>query len=153
MRHSPRKFVSELTATAFFMAAGCTAALAQVQPSYPAADPNVREASLVRQDFSDCQNGNVSDSDPSRIGGTVVMVRNSDGTTSVKVFITGTPNTRYNFYLKCVRGLGTITTYDEGEGEGVFSFRTNETGNVITFDMYPDGAPAGNKFQSVQATY
>jgi hypothetical protein len=122
------------------------AALAQTAPPF-------REAYLVRQDSSDCQNGNVSGQDPTRIGGTVIVVRNSDGTSSVKVAITATPNTTYNFFLKCVRSLGTITTFDEGEGEGQFSFRTNETGNIITFDMYPDGAPAGNKFQSVQLQF
>ena len=52
-----------------------------------------------------------------------------------------------------MRGLGTITTYDEGEGQAEFSFNTNETGNIITFDMYPDGAPPGNKFQSVQVSF
>ena len=81
------------------------------------------------------------------------LLRNGDGTTSVKVYITAEPNTKYNLYLKCVRILGTITTFDEGEGEALFTFNTNETGNVYAFDIYPDGAPAGNKFQSVQVKY
>jgi hypothetical protein len=119
----------------------------------PAADPSVREVSLVRQDFSDCPNGNVTDQDLSRIGGTAILVRNGDGTTTVKVGITAAPNTKYNFYLKCVRILGTVTTYDEGEGTAQFSFRTDEASNVFAFDMYPDGAPAGNKFQSVQVKF
>ena len=83
----------------------------------------------------------------------MILVRNPDGATIVKVYVTAEPNTKYNLYLKCVRGLGTITTHDEGEGEGLFYFDAKETGNVITFDMYPDGAPAGNKFQSVQVNY
>ena len=138
LRRNSRKFVSNLAAAAILLVGG-GAALAQSA-----------EVSMVRQDFSDCQNANVSDSDPARVGGTVILSRQTDGTTAVKVWITGTPNTKYNFFLKCVRSLGTITTYDEGEGEGLFTFRTNETGNVYAFDMYPDGAPAGNKFQSVQ---
>jgi hypothetical protein len=154
MQRTPRIFACELTATAFLLAAGCGTALAQAAPPAPSlADPNVREVSMVRQDFSDCPNGDVSDQDPSRIGGTVVLVRNTDGTTAVKVFITAAPNTKYNFFLKCVRSLGTLTTYEEGEAEATFSFRTNETGNVFAFDMYPDGAPAGNKFQSVQVKF
>jgi hypothetical protein len=52
-----------------------------------------------------------------------------------------------------VRQLGTITTEDEGEGNGSFEFPTNLTGSVVTFDMYPDGAPAGNKFQSVPVKF
>lgn len=135
-----------LAAAGFVSAAAAGAGLAQ-------AAPNFREAYLVRQDSPDCLNGNVSGEDPTRVFGTVSIVRNGDGTSSVKVAITAEPNTKYNFYLKCVRGLGTITTHDEGDGEGEFSFRTSETGNVITFDMYPDGAPAGNKFQSVQVSF
>ncbi len=114
---------------------------------------NMREVSLVRQDVADCPNDNVSDQDPSRVGGTVILMRNTDGTTTVKVGITAAPNTRYNFFLKCVRILGTVQTYDEGEGQAQFSFRTDEASNVFAFDMYPDGAPAGNKFQSVQVRF
>lgn len=151
MRRPPLQIACKLTTVAVFLAAACGSALAQTAP--PAAGPNVREVSLVRQDFSDCPNGNVSDQDPSRVGGTLIVARNSDGTSSVKVFMTGQPNTKYNLYLKCVRALGAVTTYDEGEGEAQFSFRTDETSNVFGFDMYPDGAPAGNKFQSVQVKF
>jgi hypothetical protein len=105
-------------------------------------------AFLVKQDFSDCKNGNV-DPNPLEPGGEVVVARNTDGTTSVKVGMTVRPKTTYHFFLKCVRILGDITTDDDGVGIGVFTFRTNETDNVITFDMYPEGAPAGNKYQSV----
>jgi hypothetical protein len=137
-----------------FAAALCGTAAGQIpfqQPKAP--DPNEREVSLVRQDQSDCQNGNVSDRDPSLIGGTAWVVRGSDGTTKVKVGITAKPNTTYHFFLKCVRILGDIKTWDEGEGQGEFSFSTNETGNVFAFDMYPEGAPPGNKYQSVQVKY
>jgi hypothetical protein len=105
---------------------------------------------LIRQDFSDCTNANVSANDPSKIGGSVWVQRMPDGTTSVKVAFTASPNTTYHFFLKCVHLLVDIRTGDEGIGEAQTSFRTNEAGNVFAFDMYPEGAPAGNKFQSVQ---
>ncbi len=111
------------------------------------------EVFLIRQDFSDCTNANVNANNPSSIGGTAWMVRQSDGNTSVKVAITASPNTVYRLYLKCVRQIGDITTQDEGEGNGVFEFPTNLTGSVYAFDMYPDGAPSGNKFQSVQVKF
>jgi hypothetical protein len=150
MRRPPRRLLwtklswNLTAAAAVLLAMGATAS---------AHSANMREVSLVRQDFSDCPNDNVSDQDPSRVGGTVALMRNNDGTTTVKVDITAAPNTKYNFFLKCVRILGTVQTHDEGEGEAQFSFRTDETSNVYAFDMYPDGAPAGNKFQSVQVKF
>ena len=116
-----------------------------------APDPNLREVALVKQDFSDCDNSTVSPS--GYVGGTAWVVRNTDGTTSVKVGITAQRNTTYHFFLKCVRILGDIQTYDEGVGEAIFSFRTNEIGNTFAFDMYPEGAPTGNKYQSVTVKY
>jgi hypothetical protein len=134
-------------------AALCGTAFAQVNPGAQAPNPNLREVSLVRQDQSDCQNANVTNSDPSLIGGTAYVVRGPDGNTSVKVGISAKPNTTYHFSLKCVRTLGDITTWDEGDGVGYFSFSTNEAGNVFAFDVYPEGAPPGNKYQSVQVKY
>jgi hypothetical protein len=139
-------------ALAAFAALGAAALAQPASPNPPSPGP-MAEVSLVRQDQSDCTNGNVSDSDPSRIGGTAWVSRDPNGTTTVKVAITGTPNTTYHFFLKCVRLLGDIKTYDEGEGNGAFDFRTGETGNVYAFDMYPEGAPAGNKYQSVQVVF
>jgi hypothetical protein len=117
------------------------------------ADPNQQQVSLVRQDFSDCSNSNVSDQDPSRLGGTVWVTRGADGITRVKVAMTVKPNTSYHFFLKCVRLLGDIKTYDEGEGNAEFEFPTNSVGNAYAFDMYPEGAPPGNKYQSVQVRF
>ena len=49
-----------------FVAALGSAALGQYgPPAQKAADPNLREVSMVRQDESDCQDGNVSGGDPS----------------------------------------------------------------------------------------
>jgi hypothetical protein len=123
--------------------------VADAQQAMPA---GAVEANLIRQDQSDCANSTVSD-DPTRIGGTVWVVRQSDGNTSVKVAITASPKTVYHFNLKCVRQLGDITTQDEGEGIATFTYPTNAVGAVYGFDMYPDGAPAGNKFQSMQIKF
>jgi hypothetical protein len=107
---------------------------------------------LVRQDESDCQNGNVPTGD-SNVSGTVSLIRAFGSTTTVKVAITATPRTTYHFFLKCVRQLGDITTDDEGIGEGSFSFTTREVGTAYGFDMYPEGAPLGDKFQSQTARF
>jgi hypothetical protein len=118
-----------------------------------AAQGTTAEVFLIRQDSSDCTNSDVSANDPSRIGGTVWVVRNENGKTSVKVAITATPNTVYHFFLKCATVLGEVKTEDEGEGNANFEFPTNSVGAVYAFDMYPDGAPAGNKFQSIQVKF
>jgi hypothetical protein len=125
----------------------CAASAASAQ------DPNLREVSLIRQDQSDCENSNVSNRDTSLLGGTAYVIRGSDGNTSVKVGIMAKPNTVYHFFLKCVRILGDIETWDEGAGVATFTFRSNEVGNVFAFDMYPEGAPPGNKYQSIQVKY
>lgn len=154
MRRSDRVSKVGSAALVFGFAALCGTALGQIRFDPPKApDPNERAVSLVRQDQSDCQNGNVSDSDPSLIGGTAYVLRGSDGKTSIKIGISAKPNTKYHFFLKCVRILGDIQTYDEGEGQATFTFNTNEVGNAYAFDMYPEGAPPGNKYQSVQVKY
>jgi hypothetical protein len=124
-------------------------ASAQKPPPPPPPNQGV-ETYMIRQDQSDCNNSNVNANNPSLIGGSVWVLRQSNGSTTVKVAITGTPNTTYNFYHKCVGQLGTITTQDEGEGSAVFT--TNMSAGLVTFDMYPNGAPSGNKFQSVPIT-
>lgn len=108
---------------------------------------------LVQQDFSDCQNNNVREGNPSSMGGKVAVNRSSDGKTSVKIAMTGARNTTYHFFLKCVRILGDIKTDDEGIAEVELTFPTSDSGNVFAFDMYPEGAPLGNKFQSTQIKF
>ena len=122
------------------------------EPLQGPAGPNA-EVSMVRQEQSDCSNADVNVNDPARIGGTVWVVRQADGNTVVKVAITAAPNTVYHFFLKCVAQLGDIKTLDEGEGTASFQFPTSSTGPVYAFDMYPEGAPAGEKFQSVQVRF
>lgn len=107
--------------------------------------------SLVRQDFSDCGNGNVNASDPSRVGGTVTARRLHSGKISVQVdLLRGTPLTDYQFFLKCGYLLGTLHTNPYGLGSAAFEFPSSKSGSQFAFDMYPDGAPSGNKFQSVR---
>ena len=129
------------------------------------AQSSVSPGVLVQQDFSDCQNSDVRQTTPPTTMGGAILVsrgdavsprstsRGSDGNTTVKVALTAARNTTYHFFLKCVRQLGDIQTSEEGVAEVSFSFPTSEAGNVFAFDSYPDGAPAGNKFQSTQIKY
>ncbi|MBI4920516.1 MAG: hypothetical protein HY834_02110 [Devosia nanyangense] len=104
--------------------------------------------SLIQQDESDCTNTTVQD-DPNRTRGGEIWVTAAGGTTTVQVAMTVTPNTTYDFYLKCVQALGRIVTDDEGIGMATFTFPSSLTGSTFAFDMYPGGAPSGNKFQSM----
>jgi hypothetical protein len=115
--------------------------------------PNQPEVYLIQQDGSDCSNSDVKVGDWSKQKGTVIVNRGTDGITRVKVAMTASPDTTYHFFLKCVRLLGDIKTEDEGEGAGLFEFPTNSVGEVYGFDMYPEGAPPGNKFQSTQVKF
>ena len=118
------------------------------------AQTSVVSGVLVAQDFSDCQNGDVHQTiSPTTMGGTILVNRGSDGNTTVKIALTAARSTTYHFFLKCVRQLGDIQTSEEGVAEVSFTFPTNSAGNVFAFDSYPEGAPAGNKFQSTQIKF
>jgi hypothetical protein len=106
------------------------------------------EVGLIAQDFSDCTNTTVKD-DPNRIRGGLIKVSRQGDATQVAVAMTANPNTTYHFFLKCVRLLGEIKTDGEGVGTAQFAFSNASAGPVFAFDSYPEGAPAGNKFQSV----
>jgi hypothetical protein len=67
--------------------------------------------------------------------------------------MTVSPDTTYHFFLKCVRQLGDIKTGDEGTGFATFTFPTNSVGSAYGFDMYPEGAHPGNKFQSATVKF
>jgi hypothetical protein len=125
-------------------------AVAQLAPVF---DPNQRQVFLVRKDQSDCTNSDVPNVDSPLVTGNVWVTRLHDGNTSVKVAVTAKPNTTYHFFLKCVRPLGNITTDDEGVANVAFAFPSNLVGTVYAFDMYPEGAPPGNKFQSAQVSF
>jgi hypothetical protein len=127
------------------------AALAQIPA--PPFDPNQRQVYLVRKDQSDCTNSDVPNVDSPLVFGNLWLTRLHDGNTSVKIAITATPKTTYHFFLKCVRQLTDITTDEEGVANAAVAFPTSLVGAVYAFDMYPEGAPAGNKFQSAQVKF
>src|ERR1700761_5019352 len=117
------------------------------------ASSNDRQVYLVRQDQSDCTNSTGPSGDSPNVGGNLWLTRDSSGNTTVKGAMTASPNTAYLFNLKCVKQLGTITTDDEGEAVASFTFPTASVGATYGFDMYPNGAPAGNKFQSATVNF
>jgi hypothetical protein len=109
---------------------------------------------LVKTDFSDCMNSNVSAAPPAVIGGQALVTRRDGGQTEVNVRLTkAAPNTTYHMFLKCHHLLGDIKTDADGKGSNTFLFPTKEPGEVFAFDMYPDGAPLGNKYQSVTVSF
>jgi hypothetical protein len=130
--------------------AASVSALAQFPPS---TDPNQRQVYLVRKDQADCTNSDVPNVDSPLVAGNVWVTRLHDGNTSVKVAVTAKPNTTYRFFLKCVRPLVDITTDEEGIANVAFAFRTDLVGAVYGFDMYPEPAPPGSKFQSAQVSF
>lgn len=137
------------TATAGFSAS--LAAFAQFPA--PKSDPSQRQVYLVRQDQSDCDNSNVPNVDSPLVSGNVWVTRQSDGNTNIRVAITAKPRTTYHFHLKCVRRLTDIATDDEGVGFASISVPTSQFSAMFAFDMYPEGAPSGNKFQSATVKF
>jgi hypothetical protein len=109
------------------------------------------KVALVRQDFSDCVNSDVTASDPSQVGGFMIINAGNDGSLLVFVHLeSGTPATTYHLFVKCVGFIGDLYTNPRGVGNAIFTIPAGTVGPVFAFDMYPDGAPLGNKFQSVQ---
>jgi hypothetical protein len=149
----PYRNVSFFMAALAGLATAFVAVGAQSQIPKPVLPPNEREVVLVRQDQSDCTNTTVSTGDTSNVGGILAVSRGPDGNTTVKVAMTASPDTTYHFFLKCVRQLGDIKTGEEGAGSAVFTFPTSSVGATYGFDMYPEGAPSGNKFQSATVSY
>ena len=153
MRETTRTVIRHGTIWAVVAAALATSisALAQFPPR--PVDPNQRQVYLVRQDQSDCTNSDVPNVNSPLVVGNVWVTRLHDGNTSVKVAVTAKPNTKYQFFLKCVRPLGDIPTDDEGVANVTFAFPSNLVGTTYGFDMYPAGAPSGQKFQSAQVAF
>jgi hypothetical protein len=127
--------------------------LLRIASSAFAQEVDIREVSLVRQDFSDCSNTDVTKNGESPGDGTASVQRRPNGNTLVFVQISAEPNTSYHFFLKCVRLLGDLTTGADGSATATFTFRTDEAGAIFAFEAYPEGAPLGNKFQSVQVNF
>jgi hypothetical protein len=135
--------------------AGVTGAASVVLPTSANAATKVRDLTLlVQRNFSDCENSNVSSVPPAVVGGEGLVTQRDGGQTTVNIRLTkAAPNTSYNFFLKCHFQLGVIKTDASGHGNNTFTFQTNVTGPIYAFDMYPDGAPLGNKYQSVQINF
>jgi hypothetical protein len=110
---------------------------------------------MVKQDFSDCGNSTVTPTpSPAQVGGEAEVTRRDGNVTTVNVRLTRVaPNTTYHLFLKCVNLLGDIKTDAKGRGNNTFTFQTSTIGPVYAFDMYPDGAPLGNKYQSIQINF
>jgi hypothetical protein len=130
-------------------------ALACAFPGAATAEPKVQTLTYsVKQDASDCNNGNVSVAPPAVVGGEATVTRRDDDKTEVNVRLTNVaPNTTYHLFLKCQYMLGDIKTDSSGKGNNTFFFSTGNTAPVFAFDMYPEGAPPGNKYQSVQVSF
>jgi hypothetical protein len=129
-----------------------TAAVAQVATEAPQ-DPNQKHVFLIRKERSDCSGNDVPNLNSPLVGGTVSVIRLSEGTTRVNVAMTAKPNTTYHFFLKCVRPLGDITTDEEGVANVSFDYPTNSVGSSYSFEMYPEGAPPENRYQSAQVAF
>jgi hypothetical protein len=146
----PRRLLALCAAlTGLAAVCGLTPALAQDSVLQAPIRPNAVSVALVQQDSSDCLNSTVKD-DPDRTrGGAILVTRNSDGTATIDVGVTVTPDTTYHFYLKCVRLLGDITTDGEGVGLASFRIKISEVRAKFAFAMLPQDAASGNKFQSL----
>ena len=134
------------------MLAGDLSAVAQVVRERPS-QLNQRQVYLVRKDEADCTGSDVPNVISPLVGGTIWITRLQDGKTSVRVAMTARPSTTYRFFLKCVRQLAEITTDDEGVANVSFDFPTDLIGAVYAFDMYPENAPVGSKYQSAQVSF
>lgn len=105
---------------------------------------------LIRLDSSDCINSNVTPAS-GKVGGFISIHEKQDKIVFVNVHLkTGTPNTKYNIFLKCKQQIGTLYTNKKGFADAEFKVSKDIVPSVFAFDMYPDGAPLGNKYQSVQ---
>lgn len=107
---------------------------------------------LVRQDNANCTNDDVAITDASVTGGSATVFRRSNGATEIIVRLVGgtTPNTTYDFSLKCHHKLGSIKTDASGNGHGSFDFIAEDLGPNVAFDLRAEGAAAGNTFQSLR---
>ncbi len=107
---------------------------------------------IVKTEFSDCLNSDVTAENPSLTVGTA-DIRKYDDIFSVQVTIhAGMPNTAYQFFLKCICYLGTIDTNINGIGSNLFTFNTTMVSDQFAFEMCPDAppeTPLDNTYQSL----
>jgi hypothetical protein len=119
----------------------------------PLTDPNQRQVVVVRQDTSDCSGRDVANTDSPLVSGTIWATRLFDGNTGVKVAMTAKPNTTYRLSLKCVRPIGDVKTDDEGIANLSLVFPSNLAGAEYSFELAPEGSPAGSRYQSAQISF
>ncbi|MCI0737377.1 MAG: hypothetical protein L0Y50_14085 [Beijerinckiaceae bacterium] len=105
---------------------------------------------LVHQDSESCSNDNVSDAGQAPVAGSVTVFPATFDTNSAGVRLAGAlPNTNYRIFIKCGKQLGTLRTDAEGNGGRTFNYLTNSLSPAYAFEIYPDGAEAGAKLQSL----
>jgi hypothetical protein len=68
-------------------AAAAAVGLAGLATAAPPPSPLAAQSVLVRQDFSDCGNGDVSAGDPSRVGGSIALRQQPGGATTADVTV------------------------------------------------------------------
>jgi hypothetical protein len=123
-------------------------------PQLLAAD-NVK-VGLVLKDFSTCTNDDVAEyaeANPDLVHGFVNVHFEEAGKLLLIVHLKyGTPNTEYQVSVKCVNTFEErLYTNPEGVGNAIYRVPPEwAVGPVFAIDMYPEGAPLGNKYQSVQ---
>ncbi len=113
-------------------------------------------AYLVTKDSLSCTNDDVA-ANPSNVIGavTVFLIQSGPAKGKAKVVarINGAAtNTTYHFFQKCIRSLSDITTDGSGDGAGIFNLPA-VSGAFLAFEMFPEGSPAGNKYQSVRMSF
>jgi hypothetical protein len=152
MRHYPTSSRRHVIVAGAFLAltipAGAQTAPGDSPWSAPVASDGV-QVSLIQQDESDCTNTTVKN-DPNRTRGGEIFVTKQESSVDIQIGLTAEPNTTYHVFLKCVTQIGDLVTGDEGAGVATFSIATPTS--PFAFDIYPDGAPSGNKFQSMTVT-
>jgi hypothetical protein len=157
MRHKTRNRPGRLLSSAvwlgaFSVFATSATAVAQYVIQRPA-DPNQREAFLVRQDKSECSGSDVANNASPSVVGTIWAARLGNGNTDVKVAITAKAHTTYRASIKCVRPLGDVATDDDGVANVTFTFPTNLAGPVYSFELAAEGPSSGDRFQSGQIDF
>ncbi len=116
----------------------------------PLSTTTATTVALVRQDEGSCSNETVVDNGLAAIGGSVTVSPESSIATIAGIRLAGvSPNTSYRIYLKCGRQLGTLRTDASGNAGRTVDFPTDAAGAVYAFELFPEGAPAGSKLQSL----
>ncbi|MGH6835041.1 MAG: hypothetical protein ACREC9_05715 [Methylocella sp.] len=116
----------------------------------PLATKTATTVALVRQDEGSCTNDKVGDTDSAAVAGSVTVSFETSSTSTAAIRLAGvSPNTSYRIFLKCFRQLGTLRTDASGNAGRTVDFPTDAAQAVYAFEIFPEGAPAGSKLQSL----